>query len=95
MCYECLIINLHVYNVYNHLFKIIFLQVVEELKNLMQYYERETKEKDNFLGLALSSRKNLCIHPTVSRQQSLVFSFRVCVLMYEYKYSIVTFVGTL
>ncbi|CAE1139024.1 ERCC2 [Acanthosepion pharaonis] len=44
-------------------------KVVEELKTLMQYYERETKEKDNFLGLALSSRKNLCIHPTISNER--------------------------
>lgn len=44
-------------------------KVVEELKTLMQYYERETKEKGNFLGLALSSRKNLCIHPTISNER--------------------------
>lgn len=44
-------------------------KVVEELKNLMLYYEKETKEKCNFLGLALSSRKNLCINPTVSNER--------------------------
>lgn len=42
-------------------------KVVEELKNLMEYYEKETGEKQNILGLALSSRKNLCIHPRASK----------------------------
>ncbi|KAK3582680.1 hypothetical protein CHS0354_031090 [Potamilus streckersoni] len=37
-------------------------KVVEELKSLMVYYEKELKEKPSILGLALSSRKNLCIH---------------------------------
>jgi DNA excision repair protein ERCC-2 len=41
-------------------------KVIAELKNLMQYYERELGEKQKIVGLALSSRKNLCIHPTVS-----------------------------
>ncbi|WAR19646.1 ERCC2-like protein, partial [Mya arenaria] len=39
-------------------------KVVEELKSLMDYYEQETSEKQSIVGLALSSRKNLCIHPT-------------------------------
>ncbi|PIK38133.1 hypothetical protein BSL78_25018 [Apostichopus japonicus] len=43
-------------------------KVVEELKLLIDYYEQETGEKSNILGLALSSRKNLCIHPEVSRE---------------------------
>ncbi|CAH1793252.1 unnamed protein product [Owenia fusiformis] len=38
-------------------------KVVEELKNLMNYYEKETGVYPNVLSLALSSRKNLCIHP--------------------------------
>jgi len=42
-------------------------QVVEELKTLMDHYEAETGERQNMVGLALTSRKNLCIHPTVSR----------------------------
>ncbi|XP_074655950.1 general transcription and DNA repair factor IIH helicase subunit XPD-like isoform X2 [Tubulanus polymorphus] len=41
-------------------------KVVEELKNLMLYYKKETGHEPNITGLALSSRKNLCIHPQVS-----------------------------
>uniref|UniRef100_A0A3Q4HUZ2 DNA 5'-3' helicase n=1 Tax=Neolamprologus brichardi TaxID=32507 RepID=A0A3Q4HUZ2_NEOBR len=40
--------------------------VVEELRKLMEFYTKETGESNNFLALALSSRKNLCIHPEVS-----------------------------
>ncbi|KAL5008591.1 hypothetical protein ScPMuIL_014172 [Solemya velum] len=40
-------------------------KVVEELRNLVQYYEKETGESPNILGLALSSRKNLCINSEV------------------------------
>lgn len=40
-------------------------QVIEELRKLMDFYEKELGEKVPFLGLALSSRKNLCIHPEV------------------------------
>lgn len=42
------------------------VKVVEELKKLMEYRAKETGVANNFLGLALSSRKNLCIHPEVS-----------------------------
>uniref|UniRef100_A0A671LSR6 General transcription and DNA repair factor IIH helicase subunit XPD n=1 Tax=Sinocyclocheilus anshuiensis TaxID=1608454 RepID=A0A671LSR6_9TELE len=41
-------------------------KVVEELKKLMDYYTKQTEAKNDFLALALSSRKNLCIHPEVS-----------------------------
>ncbi|CAB1348724.1 unnamed protein product [Coregonus sp. 'balchen'] len=41
-------------------------KVVEELRKLMEFYSKETGEKNNFLALALSSRKNLCVHPEVS-----------------------------
>jgi len=41
-------------------------KVVEELRKLTEYYEKETGEEQNILGLALSSRKNLCIHPMVN-----------------------------
>ena len=41
-------------------------QVVEELRKLMEFYSKETGEKNNILALALSSRKNLCVHPEVS-----------------------------
>ena len=40
-------------------------QVVEELRKLMEFYSKQTGESNNFLALALSSRKNLCIHPEV------------------------------
>jgi len=40
-------------------------KVVEELKKLVAYYERERGQKPKMVGLVLSSRKNLCIHPQV------------------------------
>uniref|UniRef100_A0A4W4HTQ0 General transcription and DNA repair factor IIH helicase subunit XPD n=1 Tax=Electrophorus electricus TaxID=8005 RepID=A0A4W4HTQ0_ELEEL len=45
---------------------VAYQKVVEELRKLMDFYTKETGEKNNFLALALSSRKNLCIHPEVS-----------------------------
>ncbi|XP_033210261.1 general transcription and DNA repair factor IIH helicase subunit XPD [Belonocnema kinseyi] len=44
-------------------------KVIEELKTLIEYYEKETKSKQKILALVLSSRKNLCIHPEVSRER--------------------------
>lgn len=44
----------------------LMFQVLEELKVLLEYYEKETGQKPKILGLALSSRKNLCINPTVN-----------------------------
>lgn len=41
-------------------------KVIEELRKLLEFCEKETGEKKPFLGLALSSRKNLCVHPEVS-----------------------------
>ncbi|XP_069063867.1 general transcription and DNA repair factor IIH helicase subunit XPD isoform X2 [Pleurodeles waltl] len=41
-------------------------KVIEELRKLLEFCEKETGEKKTFLGLALSSRKNLCVHPEVS-----------------------------
>lgn len=38
-------------------------KVIEELRKLMDYYEKEDCVQPNILGLALSSRKNLCINP--------------------------------
>ncbi|XP_066911999.1 general transcription and DNA repair factor IIH helicase subunit XPD-like [Clytia hemisphaerica] len=57
-----------------HLSKLIYCsrtvpeleKVLEELKKLMEYYEKETGEPLKMLGLALSSRKNLCIKPEVA-----------------------------
>lgn len=40
-------------------------KVLEELKKLMDYYESETKDKPQIVGLVLSSRKNMCIHEEV------------------------------
>lgn len=44
-------------------------QVIEELRKLMEFYSKQTGESNNFLALALSSRKNLCIHPEVRSHQ--------------------------
>lgn len=41
-------------------------QVMEELKGLMAAYREEVGQAPEILGLALSARKNLCIHPEVS-----------------------------
>ncbi|XP_063223266.1 general transcription and DNA repair factor IIH helicase subunit XPD [Bacillus rossius redtenbacheri] len=43
-------------------------KVIEELKKLLAYYEAEG-EPTAMLGLVLSSRKNLCIHPQVSKER--------------------------
>ncbi|KAK7865179.1 hypothetical protein R5R35_012039 [Gryllus longicercus] len=42
---------------------------IEELKKLLAYYEKETLQKPKLVGLVLSSRKNLCIHPEVSKER--------------------------
>ncbi|KMQ96493.1 tfiih basal transcription factor complex helicase xpd subunit [Lasius niger] len=44
-------------------------KVIEELKKLIDYYEKETKSKPKIVGLVLSSRKNMCIHPEVSKER--------------------------
>lgn len=41
-------------------------KVVEELRLLLNYIESETGEQPRMLGLVLTSRKNLCIHPQVN-----------------------------
>ena len=43
-------------------------QVLEELKHLVGYYRQEVGESVELLGLALSARKNLCIHPEVGQR---------------------------
>lgn len=40
-------------------------KVIEELKKLMDYYEKDAGSKPKIVGLVLSSRKNMCIHPEV------------------------------
>ncbi|XP_043508237.1 general transcription and DNA repair factor IIH helicase subunit XPD [Frieseomelitta varia] len=44
-------------------------KVIEELKKLIDYYEKETESKPKIVGLVLSSRKNMCIHPEVSKER--------------------------
>lgn len=43
-------------------------KVVEELRKLFTYYEKNDA-KLNMVGLVLSSRKNLCVHPQVSKER--------------------------
>jgi DNA excision repair protein ERCC-2 len=43
-------------------------KVVAELQNLMEYYEKNEVQA-NITGVVLSSRKNMCIHPEVSREK--------------------------
>ncbi|KAA0201915.1 hypothetical protein HAZT_HAZT009353 [Hyalella azteca] len=42
-------------------------KVIEELRNLLKYIEESTGKPPNITGLALASRRNLCIHPEVSK----------------------------
>lgn len=47
---------------------VLSYQVLEELKVLVEYYEKETGESAKLLAVGVSSRKNLCIHPEVCFQ---------------------------
>ena len=47
-------------------------KVLSELRKLLKYYSdnvEDGQENVKFVGLALSSRKNLCIHPDVKRER--------------------------
>jgi len=44
-------------------------KVMEELRKLMEFYQKNTTENVNILGLMLSSRKNLCINPEVTAER--------------------------
>ncbi|KAK9461549.1 uncharacterized protein V1516DRAFT_672329 [Lipomyces oligophaga] len=44
-------------------------KALTELKSLMSYRERELGRKEPFRGLGLTSRKNLCLHPSVKRER--------------------------
>lgn len=44
-------------------------KALAELKNLMIYREKELGCKEDFRGLGLTSRKNLCLHPAVKREK--------------------------
>ncbi len=41
-----------------------------ELKALMKYRADELGYEEDFRGLGLTSRKNLCLHPSVKREKS-------------------------
>ena len=45
-------------------------KVIAELKSLMNYYQKNAIGMEtNITGLVLSSRKNLCLHPEVSKER--------------------------
>jgi DNA excision repair protein ERCC-2 len=41
-----------------------------ELKALMKYRAEQLGHQEDFRGLGLTSRKNLCLHPSVKREKS-------------------------
>lgn len=45
-------------------------KALAELKALMKYREEQLDHKEDFRGLGLTSRKNLCLHPSVKREKS-------------------------
>jgi DNA excision repair protein ERCC-2 len=45
-------------------------KALAELKNLMKYRTKELGYEEDFRGLGLTSRKNLCLHPSVKREKS-------------------------
>lgn len=45
-------------------------KALAELKALMQYRANQLGEVEDFRGLGLTSRKNLCLHPSVKREKS-------------------------
>jgi DNA excision repair protein ERCC-2 len=45
-------------------------KALAELKNLMKYRTKELGYEEEFRGLGLTSRKNLCLHPSVKREKS-------------------------
>uniref|UniRef100_A0A1A9WIP7 General transcription and DNA repair factor IIH helicase subunit XPD n=1 Tax=Glossina brevipalpis TaxID=37001 RepID=A0A1A9WIP7_9MUSC len=44
-------------------------KVIAELQNLLAYYEKNVPQPPALIGLVLSSRKNMCIHPEVSKER--------------------------
>jgi DNA excision repair protein ERCC-2 len=44
-------------------------KALAELQRLMDYRTQVLGKKEAFLGIGLSSRKNLCLHPTVSQER--------------------------
>ena len=64
----------------DHLNKLIYCsrtipeieKAIEELRKLNNYYDQQLKGRskpNNFIGLCLTSRKNLCCHPSVSQER--------------------------
>jgi len=45
-------------------------KALAELKGLMKYRTQELGKEEDFRGLGLTSRKNLCLHPSVKREKS-------------------------
>lgn len=45
-------------------------KALAELKALMQYRSDQLGYVEDFRGLGLTSRKNLCLHPSVKREKS-------------------------
>jgi DNA excision repair protein ERCC-2 len=45
-------------------------KALAELKNLMKYRTSQLGYEEEFRGLGLTSRKNLCLHPSVKREKS-------------------------
>ncbi|KAH6678958.1 hypothetical protein F5X68DRAFT_213075 [Plectosphaerella plurivora] len=45
-------------------------KALAELKELMKYRTKELGQEEDFRGLGLTSRKNLCLHPSVKREKS-------------------------
>lgn len=45
-------------------------KALTELRQLMKYREQQLGHPEDFRGLGLTSRKNLCIHPSVRREKS-------------------------
>jgi DNA excision repair protein ERCC-2 len=45
-------------------------KALAELKALMKYRAKELGYEEEFRGLGLTSRKNLCLHPSVKREKS-------------------------
>lgn len=45
-------------------------KALAELKALMKYRAEQLGHQEDFRGLGLTSRKNLCLHPSVKREKS-------------------------
>jgi DNA excision repair protein ERCC-2 len=45
-------------------------KALAELKALMKYRTEQLGHEEEFRGLGLTSRKNLCLHPSVRREKS-------------------------